>query len=115
MTGRSIRIPDNLWWTAEAMAEMEGVSVSKVLRRALKSLTWQLHRGDDPLCPTGHDFVGFYDETPNRGETVTCLADLGRSVPCGHTFVWGGREVLEQKLRERGNGEAGEARATPAS
>lgn len=118
MTGRSVRLPDPMWETAEILAQMEGVSVAHIIRRALKSLTWDLHNKNSELCPRGHAFDLGYDGDTKQiapGTQVVCRADIGHNYPCLHSFVWGAHDILMEKLEESGNGEAGTTRIVPAS
>lgn len=92
MKGRSVRVDDDRWATAEAFAEVWNVSTSEVVRRAIDAL----HLGaiDGPLetgdqCPQSVQFPHRLElaEPVQAGDTALCIAQP-EGVFCGCTFVW---------------------------
>lgn len=75
------------------LAELHGQSVSEYLRSAIEHALMNAHSEeiDGYECPIGHLFVPMHG-TPERGDRVICVNDLGRensdTMGCGFSFVW---------------------------
>lgn len=105
---RSVRLSENEWAAAEAIAAMhQGTGAGAGLRMALKMARYQIiAEGDgeygDYLCPASgdgdHVFRSVADLPPAPGEIVTC--DGAADHFCGYSFTWRGAQKLIGLINE---------------
>lgn len=105
---RSVRLSENEWATAEAIAAMhQGTGAGAGLRMALEMARNQLlaegdgEYGEYPCPASGHgdhlfEYMG--DGEPDVGELVTCGG--GDGFFCGYSFTWRGAKVLIPLIRQ---------------
>lgn len=107
MKGRSLRVDDERYSTAEAFARVWNVSVSEVFRRGIDAL--EMSALDAPIeptdqCPQSVQFphrLVLAEDDPKDGDTVMCIANPGAF--CGATFTWHLSDlVTEEKRRAEG-------------
>lgn len=99
---RSVRLSENEWAAAEAIAAMhQGTGAGAGLRMALEMARHQIiAEGDgeygEYLCPASgngdHVFMSMAETAPDPGDTVTC--DGADDYFCGYSFTWRGAQKL---------------------